>query len=121
MSRALSVWWDAALVGTLRVDQYGEMTFVYASSWLADSSRLALSISLPKRPEPFKRRECRPFFAGLLPEDMQRRIIEETLHISKRNDFQLLETRGAPRRDTIGMSSDRAPYIRATQRAPRAR
>jgi serine/threonine-protein kinase HipA len=94
VTRALSVWWDEALVGTLRVDRYGDMTFVYASTWLADSSRLPLSISLPKRPEPFKRRECRPFFAGLLPEDVQRRIIEKTLHISKQNDFQLLETLG---------------------------
>jgi serine/threonine-protein kinase HipA len=94
VTRALSVWWDGTLAGTLRVDQYGEMTFVYASSWLADSSRLPLSISLPKRREPFKRRECRPFFAGLLPEDMQRRIIEKTLHISKQNDFQLLDTLG---------------------------
>lgn len=94
MSRALSVWWDRAIVGILRVDQHGDMTFVYGSEWLADSSRPALSISLPKRPEPFKRRECRPFFAGLLPEEAQLEAVARALGISKRNDFGLLEALG---------------------------
>jgi serine/threonine-protein kinase HipA len=94
MSRALSVWWDDAIVGTLRVDQHGDMTFVYAAEWLADSSRLSLSISLPRRPEPFNRRECRPFFAGLLPEEAQLEAVARALGISKRNDFRLLEALG---------------------------
>lgn len=94
MSRALAVWWDGAVVGTLRTNQYGETSFVYAAEWLADFSRPAVSISLPKRPEPFKRRASRPFFAGLLPEDAQRAAVAGALGISRNNDFKLLEALG---------------------------
>ncbi|WP_408022036.1 HipA N-terminal domain-containing protein [Sinorhizobium kostiense] len=45
------------------------MGFAYAEAWLDNESTLPLSASLPKRPERFSRRECRPFFGGLLPEE----------------------------------------------------
>jgi serine/threonine-protein kinase HipA len=94
VTRALSVWWEGAIAGTLRVDQHGDMTFGYAPDWLADASRRPLSISLPKREEPFTRRECQPFFDGLLPEDAQLDAVARALGISKRNDFKLLEALG---------------------------
>lgn len=94
MTRTLSVWWEGAVVGTLRVNQHGEMRFAYSPEWLADSSRPAISFSLPKRPEPFKQRQCRPFFAGLLPEESQRDAIAGALGISTRNDFAFLEALG---------------------------
>lgn len=81
-------------MGTLQVNQHGEMRFAYSSEWLADSSRPAISFSLPKRAEAFKQRECRPFFAGLLPEETQRNVIAGALGISKRNDFAFLEALG---------------------------
>ena len=94
MTRTLSVWWEGAIVGTLQANQHGEMRFAYAPEWLADPSRPAISFSLPKRPEPFKQRQCRPFFAGLLPEESQRDAIAGALGISKRNDFAFLEALG---------------------------
>lgn len=94
MTRSLSVWWDGAITGTLRVDPHGEMSFVYAPEWIADVSRPAVSVSLPKREVPFKRRECRPFFAGLLPEEAQREAVAGALGLSERNDFGLLEALG---------------------------
>lgn len=93
MIRALAVWWDGAIVGTLRLDPHGDMTFRYAQEWL-DASRPSLSISLPKRVEPFKRRETRAFFAGLLPEEAQRRAVARALGISQGNDFRLLDALG---------------------------
>ena len=72
MIKSLSVWWDDALVGGIQIDEHGDLAFIYASGWLADPQKPAVSISLPKRPEPFGRRETRPFFAGLLPEEGQR-------------------------------------------------
>lgn len=94
MTRALAVWWDGAIVGTLRLDSGGEMTFRYVEAWLEDASRLPLSISLPKRAEAFKRRATRAFFAGLLPEEAQRRAVAQTLGVSRGNDFRLLEALG---------------------------
>lgn len=94
MTRALSVWWDQLVVGTLQINQHGEMRFTYAADWLADASRPAVSFSLPKQEQPFKQRQCRPFFAGLLPEESQRDVIAGALGISKGNDFAFLEALG---------------------------
>ena len=94
MTRRLSVWWDAAVVGTLLVNQHGEMRFTYAPEWLEDASRPPISFSLPKQEKPFKQRQCRPFFAGLLPEESQRDAIAAALGISKGNDFAFLEALG---------------------------
>lgn len=93
-TRSLSVWWDQRLVGALHLDQHGDLGFVYDQAWLADPARPPVSQSLPKRAEPFTRREARPFFAGLLPEESQREAVAQNLGISKGNDFRLLEALG---------------------------
>ena len=94
MIQSLSVWWDGAVVGVLQVDEHGDLAFTYDAAWLADPAKRAVSISLPKRPEPFNRRETRPFFAGLLPEEGQREAVARALGVSKANDFRLLEQLG---------------------------
>lgn len=94
MKSALTVWWNGAAVGALRLDEHGETTFVYAPQWLADPDAPALSRSLPKQAEPFERRRTRPFFAGLLPEEAQRDAVARALGISKGNDFAFLKALG---------------------------
>lgn len=94
MTRRLSVWWDGQVVGTLQVNQHGQMRFTYAPGWLADPSRPAISFSLPKQDQAFTQRQCRPFFAGLLPEEAQRDVIAGAIGISKGNDFAFLEALG---------------------------
>ena len=80
--------------GTLSLNRHGEMRFTYSDAWLADATNLALSVSLPKRPESFSRRECRPFFEGLLPEAAQRDAVAKALGISSGNEFKLLDALG---------------------------
>jgi serine/threonine-protein kinase HipA len=92
--RTLSVWWEGAIVGRLQVDKHGQMRFAYASEWLADASRSPISTSLPKQEQPFRHSQCRPFFAGLLPEESQRDMIAGALGISKGNDFAFLDALG---------------------------
>jgi len=94
VTRALSVWWDGALVGALRIDRHGDLGFAYDQAWLDDPARPPISQSLPKRAEAFNRRETRPFFAGLLPEADQREAVARNLGISEANDFRLLEALG---------------------------
>jgi serine/threonine-protein kinase HipA len=94
MIKSLAVWWDGARVGLLRVDEGGDLAFVYDPAWVEDADRPAVSISLPKRVEPFNRRETRPFFAGLLPEEAQREAVARALGVSAANDFRLLERLG---------------------------
>jgi serine/threonine-protein kinase HipA len=94
MAKALSVWWDEAIVGTLSLNKHGDMRFLYDTAWLTDTSKPGLSVSLPKRVEPFTRRECRPFFEGLLPEESQRDAVARALGVSRGNAFKLLEALG---------------------------
>ncbi len=94
MTRTLTVWWAGEVVGALTIDRHGEMGFAYAPEWLADADKPALSFSLPKRKEPFSRRECRPFFEGLLPEESQRIAVAGALGVSHGNEFKLLDELG---------------------------
>ncbi|MFN4017954.1 MAG: type II toxin-antitoxin system HipA family toxin [Reyranella sp.] len=94
MTRTLDIWWDGRLVGQLTQDKHGELGFAYARAWLDDEAAQPLSASLPKRTEPFSRRECRPFFGGLLPEESQRDAAAQALGVSRANDFALLDRLG---------------------------
>jgi serine/threonine-protein kinase HipA len=95
MMRKLNVFLAGQLVGELEQDASGRVRFGYHSGWLASERAAPLSASLPLRPERFRWKECRPFFAGLLPEDESRQLIAKALGISDRNDFALLEKIGA--------------------------
>lgn len=94
MTRALAVWCEGHLVGQLTQNRHGDLGFVYAPEWLNDEVAQPLSASLPKRSEPFSRRECRPFFGGLLPEEGQRDAAARALGVSAGNDFALLDRLG---------------------------
>ncbi|MBX5160383.1 type II toxin-antitoxin system HipA family toxin [Rhizobium sp. NZLR8] len=92
--RILNVWWNGRIVGQFTQDRHGDIGFAYAEGWLGDDDALPLSASLPKRPERFSRRECRPFFGGLLPEESQRIAAAQALGVSPANDFALLDHLG---------------------------
>jgi serine/threonine-protein kinase HipA len=94
MTRSLDVWWDGRRVGRLTQDRHGDLGFAYAAEWLDSDDAPALSASLPKRAKPFTRRECRPFFGGLLPEEGQRDAAAAALGVSRGNDFALLDRLG---------------------------
>lgn len=92
--RILNVWWDGRIAGQFTQDRHGDIGFAYTEAWLDDENTLPLSASLPKRPERFSRRECRPFFGGLLPEESQRLVAAQALGVSPANDFALLDRLG---------------------------
>lgn len=90
MSRYLDVWLSGRHVGRLaQVD--GRLNFTYSEEWLRSDSATPLSHSLPLQAEPFDDKAARPFFAGLLPEGDKRKLIAQTLHVSRQNDFALLD------------------------------
>jgi serine/threonine-protein kinase HipA len=94
MARTLNVFFDREFVGKLTQDDGGQMIFQYGESWLAKDAPMALSRSLPLRPEPFSQKECRGFFGGTLPEEGSRKVIARILGISDKNDFAMLEQIG---------------------------
>jgi len=90
MSRILEVWLQGQHVGHLaQVD--GRLSFSYAAPWLQSTNAGPLSQHLPLRAEAFDDKATRPFFAGLLPEGDKRRLIAQTLQVSRQNDFALLD------------------------------
>jgi serine/threonine-protein kinase HipA len=94
MARTLDVYLHSDLVGHLTQDDEGDMSFQYAESWLTNRAAIPLSHSLPPRAERFRRKECRAFFAGILPEESKRETIARNLGISARNDYAMLERIG---------------------------
>lgn len=93
MPRSLDVYWGPSIAGSLQQDDSGALSFAYALDWLANGR--PLSASLPLREVAFSARECRPFFAGLLPEQESRKLVAQGFGVSERNDFALLEKIGA--------------------------
>ena len=90
MTRQLVVWLFGTQIGTLaQID--GRLNFSYESDWLNTSNSIPLSQSLPLQSDTFDDRATRPFFAGLLPEGDKRKLIAQTLHVSRQNDFALLD------------------------------
>jgi serine/threonine-protein kinase HipA len=89
--KTLDVYLREDLVGHFVQDDHGDVAFGYAASWLENAAAIPLSQSLPLRQERFSRKECRGFFAGVLPEQSMREIIARILGISAKNDFKMLE------------------------------
>ena len=120
MSPRLTVWWDGRATGSLYLDSNGDMQFAYDPEWLSDATAPALSFSLPKQSQPFRRRDCQPFFGGILPEEGQRAAIARALGISTENEFRLLEHLGGevagaltllPEGDSPGVPSNAPPDL----------
>ena len=120
MKRTLDVWWDNKIVGQLTQDEHGDLGFVYAPAWLADANAPPLSASLPKRAKAFRKRECRPFFAGLLPEESQREVVAQVLGVSRANDFSLLDQLGGEVAGAIELlAPGRDPFSSPPEYSPR--
>lgn len=90
MTKTLDVYLLDNLVGQLVQDKHGQMVFTYDEKWLNNPVAMPLSQSLPLQKEPFKQKQCRGFFAGILPEESKRDIIARNLGISAHNDFAML-------------------------------
>lgn len=94
MPRTLDVYFTDRLVGWLIQKDTGQLQFSYDVGWIQSADAQPVSQSLPLRTEPFGYRECRPFFAGLLPEAEKRDVIARVLGVTPRNDFILLDRLG---------------------------
>ena len=95
MARYLDVFLGSSKVGVLEQDDHGALVFGYEPAWLTSPRAVPLSVSLPLREARYPSRECRPFFAGLLPEEANRKGVARVFGVSERNDFALLERIGA--------------------------
>ncbi|MBI2616008.1 MAG: HipA N-terminal domain-containing protein [Gemmatimonadetes bacterium] len=66
------------------------MRFTYTPEALDNDALPALSLSLPKRPEPFPDSRAGPFFRNLLPEQAFLRLVAAAAGRSPENSLELL-------------------------------
>lgn len=94
MARILDVWFDGNKAGQLVQDDSGRLQFAYNADYLGAKQPWPLSVSMPVGAAEFEDRVARPFFAGLLPEDLIRRKVAKLLGVSEKNSFSMLEVIG---------------------------
>jgi len=94
MAKTLHVYLNQKQAGQLVQNEGGQLEFTYLKEYLNDSQAIPLSFSLPLRSEMFTVRECRGYFSGILPEEVNREIIAKNLGITPRNDFSMLKEIG---------------------------
>ena len=109
MSKILDVYLHGNLTGQLIQDEHGQLIFRYDEAWLHSSNALPLSHSLPLQPETFTQKQCRGFFAGLLPEESKRATIAKNLGISKQNDYAMLEKIGGECAGAVSLLPENQP------------
>lgn len=90
---ALDVYLHEDRAGTLERLDGAKLQFTYDPEWLATAG-MPLSLSLPLREEPYADADCRPFFAGLLPEGEFLKAIARAFGISAENPFSVLREIG---------------------------
>ncbi|MCD9014234.1 type II toxin-antitoxin system HipA family toxin [Parachryseolinea silvisoli] len=90
MTGTLNVYLYTILIGHLTQDEHGQTLFEYTREWLANANAIPLSLSLPLQEGKFGEKQCKPFFAGVLPDIAKRKLIAQNLGISTNNDFAML-------------------------------
>ena len=94
VKRSLDVFWDGRIVGRYDLLEDNSELFSYDGGYLESADAAPISHSLPLRADPYGRRQLRPFFAGLLPEESQRQRIAAYLGLAESDDFSMLEAIG---------------------------
>lgn len=87
-----TVYYRDRIAGALVEDDQG-YTFEYATDYLLDDSVPSVSLTLPKRAEPYRSPHLFAFFYGLLAEGVQKAIQCRYLRLDEDDDFgRLLAT-----------------------------
>ena len=94
MTHRLVVYLNNQRVGQLWLVDKRWLVFRYEKDWIESDTAIPLSLSLPLQPDIFDDELARPFFANLLPEAEQRRLVALNLGISEANDYALLDEIG---------------------------
>jgi serine/threonine-protein kinase HipA len=86
--------------GLLTQNDDGSFMFRYNASWIADSKKPGISLSLPKVEQEYYSKFLFPFFFNMLPEGSNKQIVCKHHRIDKNDYFGLLIT--TAKYDSIG-------------------
>lgn len=88
--RQAKVMYKNDWAGTLVQQDDGSFEFSYKNSWLNDSSKPAVSLTLPKQKKLFRSEYLFPFFYNMLPEGANKKVVCYNLRIDEKDDFGIL-------------------------------
>ncbi len=86
--------------GILSQKDDGSFTFFYHEIWISDSTKAAISLTLPKVLKSFTSTYLFPFFYNMLPEGTNKQIVCFNLRIDENDSFGILLA--TAENDTIG-------------------
>lgn len=86
--------------GVLTQHDDGSFTFKYNDAWLANNSKPAISLNLPKAEKEFHSKFLFPFFYNMLPEGSNKQVVCKLNRIDQTDYFGLLIT--TAKHDSIG-------------------
>ena len=98
--RKAQVFSNNILAGILSETDDGKYIFKYDEKYLLDSNARAISLSMPKKDEPFVADELFPFFYNMLSEGANKTLHCMTIKIDENDSFGLLLATAY--NDTIG-------------------
>tara|TARA_B100000989_G_scaffold290120_1_gene262845 strand:- start:333 stop:668 length:336 start_codon:yes stop_codon:yes gene_type:complete len=101
--RSAQVLWNDQLAGTLTQVDSSFYEFEYVDSWLADSTKPAISLTFPKSQKKFQSDHLFPFFFNMLSEGVNRKLQCRMLQIDEKDHFSLLLATSS--KDSIGAVS----------------
>jgi len=105
MATSINVFLHDALVGELRADQEGALSFKYADRYVRESGD-PISLSMPLRLEFSYKNEAAAFFGGLLPEGTQKLAMALELKISPSDDLSMLRVLGKDCQGAITVANE---------------
>jgi serine/threonine-protein kinase HipA len=86
--------------GMLIQHDNGSFTFKYDNSWINDTTRPAISLTLPKSQQEYHSDFLFPFFYNMLPEGSNKQLVCKLNRLDSNDYFGLLLT--TAKNDTIG-------------------
>lgn len=98
--RAANILYKGETAGTLTQNNDGSFHFKYNEIWVSDSTKPAISLTLPKSEMEFSSATLFPFFYHLLPEGTNKRMVCRTFKIDEDDAFGILLH--TSKNDTIG-------------------
>jgi HipA-like protein len=86
--------------GTLTQYEDGSFEFSYLESWVEDTTKPPVSLTLPKSTQPYHSEYLFPFFFNMLPEGSNKQTVCFNLRIDENDYFGILMA--TSQTDTIG-------------------
>lgn len=93
-------------VGTITGESLESACFSYSEEYLAGTTRVPLSLSLPLQEEAFTPAQTKAFFDGLLPEGFTRKSVAQWMHLNEEDYLAILCCLGRECLGAIRVSDD---------------